>query len=133
MKTISLLSIIVLFGCMASLEYPEPQIKSQVVTYEGLQLLKPAKVYHRLFTSNLEASLPAQTLKKYADFNDWILYKAKVSVPEFPLGCGLAINKIDNTYGFWVNRQSIFGLLPDFKHRDLQNLELKKVAITEQL
>ena len=134
-KTGALFLIMILIaGCIQT--YPENKISSdgKYVTYEAIRLLKPVEFKYNFNFSAKKAFLPPQTLKKYMTNRSWTFYKAQISIPEYPFGCGLAVKNegMGDNKGFWVSRGSIIGQIPIVQDYDAQ-FEFKRVKRTEAI
>ena len=134
-KTGALFLIMILIaGCIQT--YPENKISSdgKYVTYEAIMLLKPVEFTYHFNFSAKKAFLPPQTLKKYMTNRSWTFYKAQISIPEYPFGCGLAVKNegMGDNKGFWVSRGSIIGQIPIVQDYDAQ-FEFKRVKRTEAI
>jgi len=135
-KNIAVLCLIaiILQGCIQT--YPENKISSdgKYVTYDAIRLLKPVEFTYHFNFSARKAFLPSQTLKKYMTNRSWTFYKAQISIPEYPFGCGLAVKNegMGDNKGFWVSRGSIIGQIPIVQDYDAK-FEFERVKRTEEI
>jgi len=127
---------VLIVGCMVNVKYPEPTISNdgKSVTYQAMHLLKPVQANYDYWPTR-KAFLPPQKLKIYLTDFEWTYYKAKVSLPEFPFGCGLAIKNKGRSgaeTGFWINKGSVMGQIPIIQYT-VTGIEFELIEFTEEV
>jgi hypothetical protein len=133
MKTaIVILLALIISGCLQSPKAPTPKISEdgKKAKYEYMRLTNDVEV--EIVGSTVK--IPKQDLKVALLDVDWHFYKAKITVPGYKGGCGLAISQLyENRYGFWVNRYGTFGTIPMIENHDVQGVEYEIVEIEEDI
>ena len=127
-NAIVILLVLILSACLQSPKVPTPKMSEdgRTATYEHMRLTKDVEIE----TFDTIVKIPKQDLKITLLDADWHFYQAKISVPGYTGGCGLAISQLyENRYGFWVNRYGVFGSIPVIENHNVQGIEYEIVEI----